>query len=139
MIISHRGNINGANKDLENNPDHIKSLLKSKIEVEIDVWLIDGQAMLGHDNPQYLVDYRFFEHDKLWCHAKNLDALIFMLQNKIHCFWHQEDDYTITSRGYVWTFPNKPVSSYRSVIVDTSKNWKEKNYNCERVCSDYLL
>ena len=24
-------------------------------------------------------------------------------------FWHQEDDYTLTSEGYVWVYPGKPL------------------------------
>ena len=28
----------------------------------------------------------------------------------IHCFRHQEDDVTLTSRGYMWTYPGKPLT-----------------------------
>ena len=34
----------------------------------------------------------------------------------LNYFWHQKDDYTITSNGYFWTYPGKKISN-RSVIV----------------------
>ncbi len=34
-----------------------------------------------------------------------------MLKNKnIHCFWHQNDDFTLTSKNIIWTFPGKKLS-----------------------------
>ena len=137
-IISHRGNINGQNKDLENNPQHIQNLLNSKIQVEIDVWFKNGILFLGHDVPQYLINRDFLKQSRLWCHAKNLDALFYLLQNKIeNFFWHEEDDFTLTSSGYIWTYPNKNLTS-SSIIVDLDKNWRSKNYDCFGVCVDFL-
>jgi hypothetical protein len=137
-IISHRGNVNGINKFLENNPTHIKDLLKSNIQVEIDVWLKDGVILLGHDEPQYTVNYEFLKQNYLWCHAKNIDALYYMLEQNIkNCFWHQEDDFTLTSSGFIWTYPDKLITN-KSIIVDLSENWKFKNYNCLGVCVDFL-
>jgi hypothetical protein len=138
LIISHRGNVSGINEELENNPEHIKTLLQDKIEVEIDVWLVDKLLLLGHDKPQYIINQEFLQQNGLWCHAKNLDALHYMLKNNIkNYFWHQEDDFTLTSSGYIWTFPNKQVTN-ESIIVDFSQNWKDKNYSCYGVCVDYL-
>ena len=138
LIISHRGNINGINQDLENNPEHIRNLLNSNIQVEIDVWLKNNTILLGHDKPQYIVNKEFLMQDGLWCHAKNLDILYFLLNNKVkNFFWHQEDDFTLTSSGYIWTYPNKDLTS-NSIIVDLDKNWRFKNYNCFAVCVDFL-
>ena len=139
LIISHRGNINGVDKSLENNPAHINHLLKTNIQVEIDVWFKDNNILLGHDEPQYVVDFEFLKQDGLWCHAKNLDALYHMLERNVkNCFWHQEDDYTLTSSGYVWTYPNKLVSP-KSIIVDLSQDWNSKGYSCFGACVDYVL
>jgi hypothetical protein len=138
LIISHRGNTSGPNEILENNPNHIKGLLQSNIEVEIDVWFIDNVLFLGHDKPQYVVNENFLKSKGLWCHAKNLDALDYMLKNNIkNYFWHQEDNFTLTSSGYIWTFHNKPVTN-KSIIVDFKQNWKDENYNSYGVCVDYL-
>lgn len=138
ILISHRGNINGRNQNLENNPEHINNLLNSKINVEVDVWLKNKTLLLGHDNPKYIIDIEFLKKQGLWCHAKNLNALYYMLEQNIkNCFWHQEDDFTLTSSGFIWTYPSKFVTN-KSIIVDLNENWKSKNYNCFGVCVDFL-
>ncbi len=103
IVISHRGNINGPDKHVENHPDQIKKAISLGYDVEIDVWYKENQLYLGHDKPQYKVDLTFLKNSRLWCHAKNLKALKYMLANKIKCFWHQEDNFTLTSNGYIWT------------------------------------
>tara|TARA_B100001094_G_scaffold333301_1_gene410484 strand:- start:6193 stop:6615 length:423 start_codon:yes stop_codon:yes gene_type:complete len=116
ISISHRGNLDGKSL-FENHPKHIKEALSENFDVEIDVWLVDDEYWLGHDNPQYVVDDDYLDNPKLWCHAKNINALYKMLQNnKIHCFWHQEDDVTITSKGYLWTYPNRQLTP-KSIAV----------------------
>ncbi len=116
ISISHRGNLDGKSL-FENHPKHIKEALSENFDVEIDVWLVDDEYWLGHDNPQYFVDDDYLDNPKLWCHAKNINALYKMLQNnKIHCFWHQEDDVTITSKGYLWTYPNRQLTP-KSIAV----------------------
>jgi hypothetical protein len=42
IIISHRGNLNGYNKNLENNPGYILSAIKYGYHVMCDIWLIDN-------------------------------------------------------------------------------------------------
>lgn len=136
LIISHRGNINGINRSDENRPDHIQKLLQY-IPVEIDVWLINEKWYLGHDGPDYSTSLEFLKQKNLWCHAKNLKALEGLLFNNIRCFWHQTDDYTITSDGFIWTYPDKTVST-NNIIVDLSKDWHLKKYNCFGICVDYM-
>ena len=76
ILISHRGNLNGASA-YENHPEYIQEALNQGFDVEIDVWWIDDTGFwLGHDKPQYLVDEYYLENPKLWCHAKNLEALL---------------------------------------------------------------
>ncbi len=135
-LISHRGNLSGPDVKLENNPLQIQKVLDLGYECEIDVWYIDGDYLLGHDEPKYKIPEYNLTHPKLWCHAKNLDALQQMLKNnKIHCFWHETDQYTITSKNYIWTFPGKYASD-NCIIVDNSKSFP--NYNCTGVCTDYV-
>lgn len=138
VLISHRGNLSGIDKSIENQPDHIEKILSLQINCEVDVWRIDGEYYLGHDNPQYKISQKFLLQNNLWCHAKNLDALNCMLDLGVHCFWHENDDFTITSFGYIWTFPEKNVVN-KSIIVDNNKNWRLKNYKCFGVCSDYII
>jgi hypothetical protein len=53
IYISHRGNIDGKNPQLENKPSYIDHAISLGYDVEIDIWMIDGFLFLGHDAPQY--------------------------------------------------------------------------------------
>ena len=89
ILISHRGNYDGPNIKLENNPAQITKMINDGFDCEIDVWYINSHFLLGHDGPVYAVKERFLENNKLWCHAKNMSALEKMIKNKkINCFWH---------------------------------------------------
>ena len=136
ILISHRGNLNGKS-DRENQPDYIEEALAQGFDVEIDVWDIFGSYFLGHDEPKYLVKKDFLKNDGLWCHAKNIQGLYSMLEDNIHCFWHQEDDVTLTSEGYMWTYPGKPLTD-KSICVLPEKN-NEKPKKCLGICSDYVV
>ena len=136
FLISHRGNLSGRDVKLENNPTQIQKVLDLGYHCEIDVWYINGVFLLGHDFPTIAVSEYDLENSKLWCHAKTVESLQKMLTNKnINCFWHEGDQYTLTSKGYIWTLPETRVSE-KCVIVDNSKNIT--NYGCAGVCSDYI-
>lgn len=138
LIISHRGNISGRDLETENLPERIIDVTES-YDCEIDVWVKDsGDIYLGHDEPQYRVFDNFFENQRLWCHAKNLNALNSLLKLKTKCFYHNVDDYTLVSNGVIWAYPRKPINK-SCVIVDTEENWRDRNYNCFGVCVDYIL
>ena len=140
LIISHRGNTVGSNSNksyLENEPSNIRAIT-NKYDCEIDVWVNKEGIFLGHDTPNYKVDRDFFYNQRLWCHAKNLEALEYLLSINTKCFYHNIDDYTLTSNGLIWTYPGKNVNN-KSIIVDSSKDWNTKNYNCFGICVDYIL
>jgi hypothetical protein len=137
IIISHRGYENGEDQKLENNPTQIQKMLKNNIQVEIDVYYYKENFFLGHDEPKYQINIDFLKQKGLWCHAKNLDSLKTMLKNNIHCFWHQEDDYTLTSKGYIWTYPNKQLTD-SSICVLNSIILKQIP-DCFAICTDYPL
>jgi len=137
LIISHRGNLLGPNPGFENIPGKIVEVTNN-YDCEIDVWVNSDGIFLGHDKPEHKVTRDFFYNQRLWCHAKNLDAFNFLLDERVNCFFHDKDDFTLVSNRLIWTYPNKPVCS-KSIIVDLDKNWKEKNYNCYGVCVDYIL
>lgn len=135
-VISHRGNLNGPS-DLENHPDQIEKVLGLGYDCEIDLWYEFGKFFLGHDIPKYAVHPTFLDQKGLWIHCKNLDSLN-ICTDKQNYFWHERDSYTLTSKNFIWTFPNKIVVE-KSVIVDNNKNWRSKNYDCYGVCSDHIL
>jgi hypothetical protein len=113
ILISHRGNLNGPNSCLENHPDSIKYALSLGYDCEIDVWKIDENFFLGHDLPQFEIEKEFlFKNLGLWIHCKNFEALEDLslesdLKNNI--FFHNKDDYTLTSKGIIWAYPGKNV------------------------------
>ena len=54
-IISHRGCLDGPNPLIENNPDQIDCAIKHTLDVEIDLWMLEGNLLLGHDEPHYSI------------------------------------------------------------------------------------
>ena len=136
---AHRGNINGINTDRENHPDYITEALKKDFNVEIDVWFDDNKWILGHDVPEYEIKLEFLYNRFLWCHAKNIDALQTMRNSGIHCFWHQNDDVVLTSKGYLWTFPGKKLFNLSICVMPEAANYKNKEiHSAFGICSDFI-
>jgi hypothetical protein len=139
-FISHRGNIDKIDKREENNPEKILFCLSLGYDVELDVWNIDNKFYLGHDEPQYEINKEFLLNNGLWCHAKNLNALESMLKlNKVNCFWHQTDDFTITSQGHIWTFPDKDLTSASIAVMPEHSHYKIDELKLiYGICSDKI-
>lgn len=144
-IIAHRGNLNGPDPENENKYSYIQSCLDLGFDVEIDIWAIDGQLYLGHDKPQYAIDKPSVASVGLngWFHCKNLGALEYFKDNfnSLNYFWHQSDDYTITSNGYFWTYPGKSIGSQSIIvlpeIIEGNNVVKMLAENPYGVCTDY--
>jgi hypothetical protein len=140
-LIAHRGNLWGPSPN-ENDPSWIDEAIRWNYDVEIDIRLINGRLFLGHDEPQYEVDMKYLYkiHKRAWIHCKNLEALHFFLKMpEFNCFWHQNDDYTITSHGYIWAFPGKPVTSISiAVMPEISGGLAAISSEAFGVCSDYV-
>jgi hypothetical protein len=140
-LIAHRGLIDGPDKDLENNPAHINTVLNQRFDCEIDVRYVDGKWFLGHDAPTYLVDFRFLQHPGLWIHAKNLDALYILTGTYLNYFWHQEDNFTLTSNGYIWTYPGEPLTNHSVMVMPEYTDSTLQNtvgIDCYAICSDHI-
>jgi hypothetical protein len=140
ILISHRGNINGRLESWENEPTYIDLAIKKGYDVEIDVWYKDNLFWLGHDEPQYSIDFRWLcdRIDKLWVHCKNIDSMICLKESgyPINYFWHQEDDLTLTSLSYIWVYPGKqPIKNSVAVIPEL---YNDDTSKCIGICSDYI-
>lgn len=137
LKIAHRGNTNGPTIH-ENQLWYIEKAIKEGYDAEIDVWMIRGRLWAGHDSAQYLINEEFLltNKDRLWIHCKNFEALDYFAKmgNSFNYFWHQEDDFTMTSQNFIWTYPGKEVGDW-SVIVDLEG---KTEYNCYAICSDYI-
>jgi hypothetical protein len=141
-LIAHRGLTNGPDSNLENLPGQILLSLQADYDCEIDVRYINGKWMLGHDNPDYEVPFEFLEQPGLWIHAKNLEALYVLgADAKLNFFWHQEDDFTLTSQGYIWTYPGKPLTTQSVCVMpewDKELDLTTFKPDCHGICSDYV-
>ena len=137
ILISHRGNLNGKISILENKPSYCQEAIGKGFDVEIDVWYENSSFYLGHDKPTHKIDIGFLKKNGLWCHAKNIDALRIMLSySDIHCFWHQEDDVTLTSRGYIWTYPKQQITDKSVCYLEEKEDIPKRALG---ICSDYIL
>ena len=138
ILISHRGNINGRFESYENEPAYIDRAIELGYDVEIDVWVVDDVIYLGHDKPQYGITWEYFKDkvDKVWIHCKNIEALYWVRETKLHYFWHEEDTLTLTSKGYMWVYPGKqPVIGSIAVMPERNNDDVSK---CYGICSDYI-
>ena len=141
-LISHRGNINGRMESMENEPTYIDLAISKGYEVEVDVWYKDNILWLGHDKPDYGVDFKWFRDriSNLWIHCKNIEAMTFFNANfemfPFNYFWHENDTVTLTSLNYIWAFPNKqPIKNSIAVMPEL---FNDDVSSAIGVCSDFV-
>jgi hypothetical protein len=139
-LIAHRGNINGRNGERENSPDYIDEAIQVGYDVEIDVWIKENKLYLGHDEATYEITPEFLKKRQqyIWCHAKNLDALDYLLGNDYHCFFHDKDDYTITSKGVIWAYPGKTLNNNTVCVMPEWISLVLPRYDIYGICSDFI-
>ncbi len=130
IIIAHRGLTDGPNIELQNNPNQVQLALDSGFDVEIDVWYVDNKYFLGHDYPQYEVNWKWLSKSNLWIHCKNLPAFFDMRSRTVihNYFWHENDSVVLTSRGNIWTYLGKPETQNQEcicVMPEHTYNWDE--------------
>ena len=56
-------------------------------------------------------------------------------------FWHQEDDFTLTSSHHIWTYPGKDLTNNSiAVMPENSEEYWEyvKKLDIFGVCTDYV-
>ncbi len=145
-LIAHRANINGRIKEKENRLEQIKFCISSGYDVEIDINVFNDQIYLGHDDIQQKIsiDFLIEIQDKAWIHCKNLYALNYFSKSKykFNYFWHQEDKYTLTSKGFIWTYPGSELCAGCIAVMPELTIKKEQFKNLKKfkifgVCTDY--
>ena len=142
-LIAHRGNINGPNIKDENNPNYLLSAINKGYYVELDLWYKNNKLYLGHDEPQYYIEYSFLtdNQDKLFIHCKNIEALHYIISknSNLECFFHDTDDCVLTSKGNIWTYPGKILTD-KSICVmpETVHNNKYNLKDCIGICTDFV-
>lgn len=139
-LISHRGNLDGKDPYKENSINYINNALNKGFDVEIDIWYNNG-FWLGHDEPIHKTDRAFLENSRLWCHAKNLAALLELSKINTRYFWHENDKYTITSDNIIWAYPGQPINEQCVCVLPEINNTKYLDiiHRCYGVCSDFIM
>jgi len=140
ILISHRGNINGKFESYENEPTYIDKAISEGYDVEVDVWYKDKMLWLGHDKPDYGIDFRWFRDriGKLWVHCKNVEAVVYFKEcgYDVNYFWHEEDTLTLTSHNHLWVYPGKqPIRNSIAVMPEIHN---DDVFQCLGICSDYI-
>jgi hypothetical protein len=139
ILISHRGNLNGINKERENSPDYIDEALNGLNFVEVDVRMIEGSFYLGHDEPKYKVSLSWLKERKnmLILHCKNVEALK-ELKTDFVCFYHDNDDCVLMSNCFwIWTYPGKELTEDSiAVLPEYCDRWDISE--CQGICSDFI-
>ena len=147
-IIAHRANINGPISKNENQKSSIKDCLDLGYEVEIDIRSLEGKLYLGHDKPQLIINIEELRmiKNKVWVHCKNLQALSFFRQidEEFNYFWHEEDSYTLTSKGYIWAYPGEELSPECICVMPEINSSLDKikdlkNICVSGICTDYPI
>jgi len=142
ILISHRGNLEGKNTEIENHPDYIDEAISKGYDVEIDVWYDGGKLLLGHDEPQYKVSLEWLENrsPSLWIHCKNMDALSYFNEygdtksSQFNYFSHDVDMGVLTSHNYIWS-----TNLYnRGILVLPEVFGKTPNEGTLGICSDII-
>lgn len=144
MLISHRGNLNGPDLFSENSPEVINHVISMDIPVEVDLRWHNNSFYFGHDEPQYQVsaEYLLANKDWLWVHCKDNEAFNAALKlRKLNCFWHNTDDYTITTFGYAWAYPGKEPAGTLCIGVMPEMQWSFEETLKKPffgICTDYI-
>lgn len=155
IIIAHRGLVFGPNQSRENLPLQILQAIQCGFHAEIDIRFINGQWWLGHDEPQYLIDWEFLRRHRhrLILHAKDIPTMqklngmqhnswINQITNhwSMHYFSHDQDELSLTSHGYLWHYPGKEPLGNRSIAVmpERAPKWQGLEH-CYGICTDYAM
>lgn len=151
-FISHRGNLKGPNSCEENTFSAIENVINLGYECEIDVIGHKENNVyslfLGHCIKQEKINDLYFLNNKnIWIHCKNVEALMIVssFSNKnnlnLNYFFHNNDDYTITSHKIIWSYPGKFVPE-NGVMVLPENSPESMSINhinlIYGICSDYI-
>jgi hypothetical protein len=135
-MIAHRGNLDGRNISWENSPDYIAKALGFGYSVEIDVWCLYGKFFLGHDTPQYTIDYEFLRQPHLWIHCKNIEAMALLSDDESLNIFAHKSGIAITTKGYLWTAPGEIITRKSiAVMPELMPDWDIEN--AYGICTDY--
>lgn len=116
LQLHHRGN-SRHQPHVENDPARIEQLVGAGRHVEIDIWYTSNGLFLGHDAPIYpvTIDWICNRKEYLLIHCKD-GATFSWLSDlngehgyELNLFYHTDEDYVLSSRGWIIAYPGKPL------------------------------
>lgn len=142
-LIAHRGNVLGPDAKRENTESYILEALSLGYDCEIDIWIIDKHFFLGHDEPLLETTAHFLHTYKnsLWIHCKNSASLEYFVKHNYNCFYHDKDNYTLTSHGYVWGNINSIIIKDMICVMPEKYTFSPSHSDlieCLGICSDFI-
>jgi hypothetical protein len=142
ILIAHRGNFNGPNLEKENKITYIEEAIDNGYEVEIDVRMHKNTIYTGHDKPLDLISCSWLKrfNDKLWIHCKDAETLKYFADlNLCNYFWHENDSFTITSKGFILSHVNNNIKKLSGQFIKINLDNKKIHGNFVGILSDYLI
>lgn len=141
LLISCRGNIDGINKSLENDPEYIVQAIQNEYHVMIDLWVINDELFTGEKEPRHNITVKFLHRYRKWLYiaAKNIEALNYCISLYYNVFWHEFDDYTVISTCEILAMPNVELST-RCIAYLPEESYVTYNQlnECIGVCSNTI-
>lgn len=144
IYIAHRGNTAGPKPELENSPEYIDKALSEGFYAEIDVRKghMPDQFIMGHDFGEHKLPVEWFEKRRghLFIHAKDLETYTyFTCEKEWNVFWHQNDDYTLTSAGMIWAYPGSVLNEKTICVMPETVVYSRVDISrCLGICSDFV-
>lgn len=157
IIIAHRAN-NESKRFTENSFGAILSSLLLGFHLELDIWYINDDFYLGHDDGIYKIEKRelleinFEFGNRIFWHAKNIETLKEIIKEKVlfinsDYFFHQSDDCTLTSKNIIWTYPGRELYENSIAVMPENVSSDYERYVQDLflnnqiigVCTDYPL
>tara|TARA_R110000751_G_scaffold53072_1_gene115252 strand:+ start:7497 stop:7922 length:426 start_codon:yes stop_codon:yes gene_type:complete len=135
LYISNRGNLAGRDPKEENSIQSLQHAISSGYCVKTDLWSINGRLATGNDHPLHGIKLENFDKGKMLIRARNLPALLFLLENAYHCYWRESDDVVLTNKNFVLSFNNSLIP--KSIVMNPEDNVVNWN-NYSGLCSDFI-
>ena len=136
LYVSNKGNLSGKDPKKENTVEYLLEAAQAGYCIKTDLWAIKGRLVTGTDFPAYGIILEKFEKDKLLIQARNLPALLFLLENGYHCFWRESDDIILTNKNFVLSFNNSLIP--KCIVMNPEENIISDWNNYLGLCSDFI-
>ena len=136
-IIAHRGLMVGPDPEAENQLDTLDEALSHGLDVEVDVRLIKGELLIGHDESTRVCPTWLYDDKRVWFHAKNTNALVYLNSVGKRVFYHTDEEVVMTSKGELWALPGKGFRG--SYIVLPERYGDIVPEGALGICTDYAI